>query len=204
MDFPNWRTTKAICFSLGSRFISEAREKYKEYCPTFSTINIESTDWSKIYSQNVLSIPNNKIKEFKYKLLTDSICTRNRISKWNKSVTKYCQFCQHEHTVCHLLFECNRINHLWTIIGTILKMNITYKHIVVGNSEVNDFITQRNLVISYVAYGIYKMWIQGENDKLDFANVIVVQFIKKHIFQISLLHENNIFRSICDKLITAL
>ena len=52
-----------------------------------------------------LSIPNNKIKEFKYKLLTDSICTRNKIYKWDKNVTKYCQFCQlPDQTAVH--FQC--------------------------------------------------------------------------------------------------
>ncbi len=163
--------------------------------------DFELHDWSKIYIRNVASIPDNKIREFKYKLLTNTVYTRNIISKWDRNVTENCPKCGLLHNPKHLLFECQQVNNLWIIVGTILNMDITYKIIIFGNDELSDFIKARNLVISYITYGIYKMWILHENKKLNLAHVNLIQFTKKHIFEKSMLHEDKFFKALCDKVI---
>ncbi len=133
--------------------------------------------------------------------MTNTVYTRNIISKWDRTLTENCPKCGLLHDPKHLLFECEQVNSLWTIVGTILKMDITYKIIIFGNDELSDYIKARNLVISYITYGIYKMWILHENKKLNLVNVNLIQFIKKHIFEKSMLHEDKFFKAICDKVI---
>ncbi len=116
-------------------------------------------------------------------------------------VNENCRYCNQRHTVRHLLYECSRVHNLWILIGSILKLNVTYRHIVLGNVVTNDFLKNRNLLISYVAYAIYKFWILSENNKLDFNSASLINFVKKDIFRRSLYLKDEEFNSICDKLV---
>ncbi len=158
-------------------------------------------EWQKVYQNQVYNVQERKLGEFNYKLICNIINTRTNISKWNKNVNANCQFCNNRQTVKHLLFECPRVENLWKLIGNILQVNIRYKHLVIGNVVENDFILNRNLVLSYIAYGVYKFWILAENNKLRFDNDSLADFIKKDLFKRSLYIKNNLFLNIIDKII---
>ncbi len=164
--------------------------------------NIE-INWSNVYMNQVWNIVDRKLAEFNYKLLCNIICTRNIISKWNHRINNKCPVCGQTQTVKHLIFECDRVKNLWILIGSILKVNITYKHIVVGNKAENDYIKSRNLLFSYVAYGVYKFWIMSENQKVNF-NDSIQSFVKKDLFSRSINLNDQDFNKICDKIITEL
>ena len=91
---------------------------------------------------------------------------------WKMSVCLFvCQcvpitFCNEIQNTKHLLYECPRVNNIWILIGSILQVNIRYKHIVIGNEPTSDFVKNRNLLFSYIAYAIYKHWVQSENNKI--------------------------------------
>ncbi len=101
-----------------------------------------------------------------------------------------------------MLYDCPRVFNLWTLIGSILKVNITFKHIVVGNIEDNDFIKNRNVLISYIAYAIYKFWVMSENGKTNFKRDCLVSFVKADLFRRTLYLKNKTFSDICDSVIT--
>ena len=163
--------------------------------------NIEHSMWPKIYEENIWNIKERKIAEFRYKLLNNILCTRSIISKWNPNITSLCPICKQKHTVKHLLFECQDIKNIWIIIGDIINVHITYKHIIIGNIAYNDYVKNRNEVIAYIAYAIFKMWILYENNKFDIRNRNLLEFIKTELFKRSLFNNDKYFRLITDKII---
>ncbi len=165
--------------------------------------NIE-INWQDLYMTRVWKISDRKLAEFNYKLICNIINTRSIISKWNRNIHENCPFCGIRQTTRHLLYECSRVHNLWIMIGTILKMNITYKHLVIGNIPRTEYIIARNLVISYIAYGIYKFWIMSENQKVNFNHDCLTSFIRRDIFSRTVYVNNDIFKNICDRLLSEL
>ncbi len=163
--------------------------------------NIESTRWKHIYKDRIWDVKDKKLAEYHYKLISNILCTKSVISKWNKNMDSSCPLCRQRHTVKHLLYECEKIKHIWAIIGNILKVDISYKHLIIGDHANNDFIKARNLVISYCSYAIYKMWVMSENKKINLENTCILSFIKKDIFSRTLYTECKYFTLLCDKII---
>ncbi len=140
--------------------------------------NIEKHMWKNIY-RNQIWINDKKVGEFKYKIICNILSTKALISKWNKDITENCDFCGLKQTTKHLLYECPRVSSIWDLVSDVLKVNITYKHLVIGNLEENDFIYNRNLLITYISYSIYKHWIQAQNNIINFNTECLLSFIKK-------------------------
>ena len=168
------------------------------------TFNLDHICWDKTYNHQVWRIKEKKIGEFNYKLICNILNTRTNISKWNKDINDKCQFCKQRQNVRHLLFDCPRIKNLWVLIGSILKMNITYKHLIIGDTAANGFIEERNLVISYIKYGIYKHWILAENKLIDFNTNNIQEFIKTDLFKRTLYIKMKHFVRLCDQIINNL
>ncbi len=94
-------------------------------------------------------------------------------------MSENCTFCNVKQTIRHLIYDFPRVNNLWILIGSILKLDVQYKHLILGNIVTNEAIRCRNLLISYVKYAIYKFWILSENQKLDFNRASLLSFVKK-------------------------
>ncbi len=163
--------------------------------------NLDKTQWKDIYDNRIWQLKDKKLAEFNYKILNNILCTKSLISKWNSRMTSLCPLCDKEHTVKHLLFDCMYINNIWTIIGSILKMNITYKHVVVGTVMNNEFVKARNLMIDYISYAIYKMWIMSENNVINLTSTCIITFIRKDLFKRTFYNEDKYFKMLCDKVI---
>ncbi len=80
-------------------------------------------------------------------------------------------------------------------------MNCLIRRESVGNLEENDFIYNRNLLITYISYSIYKHWIQSQNKIINFNTECLLQFIKKDVFSRTIYVKNTEFRRQCDYLI---
>ncbi len=161
-------------------------------------------NWQNIYMTKIWKLTDKKLAEFNYKLICNILCTRTTISKWNKNINANCTYCGLRQTTKHLVLECPRVRNLWNLIGSILKLDITYKHIIIGNISTSETVQKRNMVISYVAYGIYKFWIMSENQKINFKLECIFKFIRKELFKRSLYLNDDVFKVICDKIIVEL
>ncbi len=157
--------------------------------------------WNLTYQTQVWDVKERKLGEFNYKLICNIINTRNKIAKWNNDVTPECQYCQQEHSTKHLLYECPRVANLWQLIGSFLKLDVQYRHIVIDNTVTNDYIESRNLFISYTAYAIYKFWILAENKKVRYNTDSLHNFVKKDLFQRTLYVKNDGFNAFVDGVI---
>ena len=164
---------------------------------------LEKYMWKDIY-KNQIWITDRKVGEFKYKIICNILSNKALISKWNKEINENCDFCGLKQTTKHLLYECPRVASIWDLVSDILKVKITYKHIVIGNLEENDFIYNRNLLITYISYSIYKHWIQSQNKKINFNTDCILKFIKKDIFSRTIYVKNKEFRRQCDFLVNNL
>ncbi len=168
------------------------------------TFDIHEIDWEKLYKNQVWDLQDKKLGEFNYKLLCNIIATRSKIVKWNKNINENCTYCNVKQTVKHLLYECTRVNNLWAVIGGILKLDIKYKHLILGNRVDNDTIKYRNMLISYIKYSLYKFWVLSENKKVDFKNDCLIKFIKKDLFYRTTYIRDHKFVNMCDTIINNL
>ncbi len=165
--------------------------------------NIENIRWDTVY-KNLWEINDRKLCEFKYKILTNILSNRSLVSRWNKNITNKCVYCNEIQNVKHMLYECPRVKNAWILIGSILQLEIRYKHIVLGNLEKSEFIKARNLLISYISYSIYKHWIQSENNTINFISEPLLDYIKRDLFSRTLYNTDNDFIMLCDKLVSNL
>ncbi len=165
---------------------------------------IQKTAWPSIYMSKVWKNVDRKLSEFNYKILCNILSNRQLVSKWNRNIDNKCQFCNEIQNTKHLLYECPRVNNIWVLIGSILQVDIRYKHIVIGNEPSSDFIKNRNLLFSYIAYAIYKHWVQAENDIVNFNTSCLLSFIKRDLFSRTLYVKEKLFCNLVDKIITNL
>ncbi len=162
--------------------------------------SIDGHMWPSIY-KNQIWITDRKVGEFKYKILCNILSNKALISKWKREITENCDFCGQKQTTKHMLYECPRVLNIWELISTLLKVKITYKHVVIGNLESTDFIYNRNLLITYIAYSIYKFWVMSQNNLVNFKNDDMLIFIKRDVFSRSIYIKNDNFKQQCDSLI---
>ncbi len=160
--------------------------------------------WSSVYNNQVWNIKEKKLSEFNYKLLCNILYTKTTISKWNNNVSTACDYCNEDQTPRHLIYECPRAKNLWKIVGTVLQLDISYRHIILGNMVTNKIIYCRNLLLSYVAYGIYKFWVMSENNKVNFLTDSLQKFIRIDLFKRSVYLNNTDFSMLVDRVISVL
>ena len=165
--------------------------------------NIE-INWQNMYMTRIWKLNDKKLAEFNYKIICNILSNRALISKWNRNINENCPFCGIKQTTKHLLYECPRVHNLWTLIGSVLKLDIRYKHIILGTLQLNDITITRNLVISYIAYGIYKFWVMSENQKVNFNQDCLHNFIRKDLFSRTVYVSDKTFKNICDKIVAEL
>ena len=113
--------------------------------------------WTKIYKQKV-SIGLAILEEFNFKVLHNILPCGKVLSKWLQNTSEKCRHCGEIETTEHMLFYCRNIMKVWNLISEVIKVNVKWKNIVCGfpSSEDSKSIRFINLVITIVAYGIFK------------------------------------------------
>ena len=91
-------------------------------------------------------------------MLNNLLCNNLYLSKWKQDVTKFCDTCENEvENSEHLIFTCNNVKNIWYTLGISLKIDIKWKHIVVGFFHENNIkVKTLNNLISFTAMKIYK------------------------------------------------
>ena len=105
------------------------------------------------------------------------LTTGYTLSKWNNSISATCVVCNEIDSPNHLLFSCKRINDIWKTVGTILKLDIKWCHIVLGLTENNDLILNkaRNNILTIIAYAIYKSLVVIDDNKSNYKYNNILQ-----------------------------
>ncbi len=56
----------------------------------------------------------------------------------------------------HMIFNCREAQISWKHIGTIMNINIKWKHVAIGYTHINRNTLLRNTLFSFNAFCIYK------------------------------------------------
>ena len=151
------------------------------WAKSFGFVNTH-TIWKNIYDQKLIKIPIPKLAEFNFKLLHNIIPCGKILNKWNKKVSEKCNKCNEIETTEHMIFLCSNVRYVWGCVSNILKVNVKWKTIICGfvSSEYNENVKLSNIVISIVAYSIFKFnntekWNETKN------NFSIEQFVTKNV-----------------------
>ena len=120
------------------------------------------------------------------------------VSSWNKDVSNLCSVCQLQEDTKHLIFDCKNVKDIWKITGDFLKSNIHWKHIVIGYVFDDTRTTKtRNLLISYIAFLIYKVKMKLRLENELESGVVIKKYVKHN-----LVYYYEIYRKINIRMIT--
>ena len=147
--------------------------------------------WHNIFMQKVLlKIP--KLNEFNFKILNNIVPCGNVLYKWQKSISKHCDFCNNIETTKHMLYECERVCNIWKDISSSVNVNITWKHIVCGfpSYEPSTKIQSINYMISIVTYAIFKENSYCKFKELKYGQVNLKAVVKQNIMYYDIVLKN--------------
>jgi len=144
-------------------------------------INVSFFEWANIYINKVHSLPIKKISEFMYKMIHKLTVSRDILYKWKKTQSNRCPVCNEIETVKHIYYECKRVNDMWTKIGQILKVKITWKRILFGYTQDITAHRIRNLIFSIVLYDIFKLWLNSLENENGYINSNLIYTVKTEL-----------------------
>ena len=154
----------------------------KDHIPTsetywkffFSNIN-NNLNFEDAYKQKILIIPDNKLKEFNFKLLHNILPCGTNLKRWKLKEISSCSICKENQDIIHLLYTCRQIRHIWQSLNDVLNVNIRPIHIICGHHSIPDFI------ITLISYIIYKEYIIGEMNNTDRVHTNMYHFISREL-----------------------
>ena len=122
-----------------------------------SSLKFKST-WTKVYVLKIKKMPIKKLAEFNFKILAGILPCGKLLHKWIKDIPEVCEYCNITENLKHMLYECKKVNFVWNVLGEYFKIDIRWKHIVIGYFDnMNEFTNMFNLICSMVAYSIFKV-----------------------------------------------
>ena len=78
---------------------------------------ISDEDWWQIFPDFLREVYATKLRFFQYRVLTRTLTTNLRRSKWTKTIGPECEFCgKKSETLLHLLFEYEKVFPLWATL----------------------------------------------------------------------------------------
>ena len=109
-----------------------------------------------------LTLLENKLKIFRWKLLEFIIPTQSHLFKWKISTDSLCNVCKVEEDYDHFFMSCKYLDIFWNKINEMLKKvqfenNIKLQHLVFGYKIFRQRIFSPKLFFNYI--GIYNLQI---------------------------------------------
>lgn len=80
------------------------RSPVENYWQREFDLEITSEMWKSIYRRNCKNIFDNKLCEFKYKLLHNLLCCNEKLFKWKRRPSSNCNACHLKETIKHMFF----------------------------------------------------------------------------------------------------
>ena len=162
---------------------TESRQNMETiYSRNFRFANNKYT-WETIYQQKLADIDIIKVKEFNFKILQNILPCGKVLSKWKTSISSKCSHCSELETVSHMLYECTRTQEIWEQISKCINCNISWKNIVCGwpNYTRSNKIKAYNVIISTVAYAIFKVNSNCKFQGTNYSNVHLTNYICEYL-----------------------
>ena len=122
-------------------------------------------------------------KKLQNLILNNIVACGYMISKFDKSISCYCQYCGCIETTEHMLYSCERIMKMWEKISIVLSFNVSWKHLVCGFilRENSNKIRFYNFVLSIIMYAIFKQNSKCKINNLRYENVNIHKAVRSEL-----------------------
>ena len=98
--------------------ISQSQAK-QAHVNTENSFQLRHRSYDIEFRKNVYAV---KLQNFQYRILTRSLTTNYKCSKWHPEVSPLCTFCNEKvETMVHLLFDCILVRKLWKALERWVK-----------------------------------------------------------------------------------
>ena len=187
-EFKNLNNKEIKKILIGNKFIKPYITRYWEQDPNYRI------HWESVYNFINNVILDNRIKQFKYKLLHRIIPTNENLFTWKIVNSPNCLHCNQKETLDHFFITCPYTTTFWTEITSIFKnigieKNLQNLHyIAIGYKTTSKEYQDINIILSYIGFSIYKSYFVGErrtnpvNITHIFRNEInmLLHYVEKH------------------------
>ena len=182
----------------------------KVWCNELQIDNLaHNSIWKQIYIVKLKKMPIKKFAECSYKILSGTLPSGRVLSKWNKDISPECIICKVDEDMKHMLFACSKVKCIWKTIGDYFRVQIQWKHLVIGYySNLNNTTRLLNWIFVLVCYSIFKINNMYKWKKLDYAKCNTVEFVIRNLILFSKIQEcmkqeyipNRVMQHIIDRL----
>ena len=94
-------------------------------------------------------------------MLTETYCADGK-----KIDNPLCIYCGKVESTIHIYYECANVNNMWKELGKILKLDISWKHLVLGVRGNNLVVCLRNMLFTTIMYALFKNWCNDIDNKM--------------------------------------
>ena len=159
------------------------------------------TNWTELYFLINKVLIDNRVKQYRYKLIHNIIATNDNLFKWRIAMSPNCTTCGSIETMQHFFIECNCISNFWTHILNILeqcgvsKPFNNLKCLILGYKIDFRECNLLNVLLSYIGFSIYKGYYISErrSKPIDITKLLrselhfLTKYYKKHKIPCQLL-----------------
>ena len=157
---------------------------------------------SNLYSFIFRFLNENKLKEFRWKLLQFIVPTKILLKKWKIAENNLCNFCNVEEDYYHYFIACDYLSNFWqNITRLLLKANIatsvTLKDIVFGYKIFDEEYFYFNYFLTILSFSVYKAYYVSEQKtkEIDVYKLFTKEF-QKRMFDAKCLQNNTLLERI--------
>jgi len=138
------------------------------FCKSYITIDYNIDNYEEVYKHKIVNIVDRKIAQFNYKVLNNTLVCLKYLCKWNEELSSNCSDYNAEHSVFHMLYECQHSVYIWKIVESRLRQKLAKKDIFTGiaSQNKNDQPCIKNIV-SELQHLLYKFWLLTYKGKLE-------------------------------------
>jgi exonuclease III len=128
-------------------------------------------DWENAYLNIEKNNVDNRIKQYKFKLMHDILAIKQNLYKWKIENNPYCNVCQEIENYEHFFLKCKSIEPFLTKISNVFmqcgfnETIISIKSFVIGYKISHRSYRDVNIILNIIGFSIYKSYYQCDKRK---------------------------------------
>ena len=133
-------------------------------------------DLTNIFRTKLVEEKEMKLREFNFKLLHGSLPCNSNLKRWKLRTTDNCDVCQEPQSIEHLLWKCDYVKPLWSIVEKVCDFEITY-----GKILGTDDCCKQDRVLTLMSFLVYKECLLLSLEGKKRSNNTMIQFYKSEL-----------------------
>ena len=152
-------------------------------------------NWKDFYTSLEMACIDNRIKQFKFKLIHDILATKQNLFKWKIETNPNCNICKVVEDYEHFFITCKAVRPLWERLLPIFRLSgfennlQSLKTLIIGYNITNKCYNDVNMIFNLIGFCIYKGYYIS--DKKMQIHSVENLFIKEYRFLYTYLSSKN-------------